>query len=253
VRFGNRVAREVRDMPASSGTPAAFAQSQLAGLPVPVQRYLTKAIEPGRRRISRVHLRHRGRFRPSLTGSWLPIRGEQYFTADPPGFIWWGRVRIAPGLWIDARDRSVNGAGNMLVMFESAATIANSSGPELDQGALLRLLGELAWLPTTFADERYVRWAAIDNQRATATLYVNDRSVFAEFEFGPDDLPAKFSANRYFDSGRGASVLTPFVGRLSDFRHVDGVLVPHRAVAAWVIDGKTVEYVDFEVQQLEFH
>jgi hypothetical protein len=33
---------------------------------------------------------------------------------------------------------------------------------------------------------------------------------------------------------------------------VDGVLVPHRAVAAWIVEGKSQEYVRFDVERLEF-
>lgn len=36
-------------------------------------------------------------------------------------------------------------------------------------------------------------------------------------------------------------------GRTSDFRDIDGLLVPHMMVAAWVIDGKETEYVRFSV------
>jgi uncharacterized protein DUF6920 len=160
--------------------------------------------------------------------------------------------QMAPGVWIDARDRSVDGIGNMFVRLESTITVANSSGPELDQGALLRLLGELAWLPTAFLDDRHVAWSAIDDRHARATLRVNDRVASGEFEFGADGLPTTFAAERYRDIGAGKSVLTPFVGRFSDFRSVDNVLVPHRAVGAWIVDGKTLEYANFEVRQLEF-
>lgn len=80
---------------------------------------------------------------------------------------------------------------------------------------------------------------------------MNDRSVTAEFEFGPDDLPSAFSAGRYYDDGSGKAVMTPWVGRFSDDRAVDGVLVPHRVVAAWVIDGDPIEYVRFDVQRVE--
>jgi len=252
VRFAHRVAREAEQMPASPTGSAPIASSQLSALPLPVQRYLVKAIGERRQAIRRVRLRHGGFFRPSLNGSWLPIRGEQYFTADPPGFVWWGRVRMAPGVWIDARDRSVNGAGNMLVTIESTVTLADSRGAELDQGALMRLLGELVWFPTAFLDGRYVAWSGIDDTRARATLHVNGRSVSSDFEFGPDGLPAVFFADRYRDVGGGKSVLTPYLGRTSDFRPVDGVLVPHRVVAAWIVEGRPVEYANFEVRQLEF-
>jgi len=129
VRFGRRVAQEARELAALSGNAAPVTPSHLSGLPKPVQRYLGKAIGQTSRAVRLVRLRHGGTFRPSLGGSWLPIRGEQHFSASPPGFVWWGRVRIAPGLWIDARDRSVNGLGNMFVTAASTFTLANSSGP----------------------------------------------------------------------------------------------------------------------------
>ena len=161
-------------------------------------------------------------------------------------------MRIFPGLWIDARDRSVNGVGSMLVTAESTFTIADSYGPQLDQGALMRLLAEMPWLPTALLDDRHVRWSATDDHRASATLQMNGLAVTAAFEFGPDDLPATFSGDRFFDAGDGKAVLTPFVGRFSDYRAVDGVLVPHRVVAAWMVDGALKEYVRFNVERLEF-
>ena len=199
-----------------------------------------------------VRLRHGGTFRPKLDGEWLAIRGEQYFAADPPGFVWWGRVAMAPGLWIEARDRSVGGAGNMLVLAESTLTLADSSGPGLDQGALLRLLGEMAWFPTAFLDERYVTWAALDESRASATLRVNGREVTGVFEFGAEGLPRGFRADRYRDLGGGKSALTAFPGETSDFREVDGLLVPHQMVASWHLEGQRLPYVRFLVERLEY-
>jgi hypothetical protein len=252
VRFSRRVAHEVREMVAASRVPPPVSHAALEKLPAPVRHYLANALPGQTSPIRHVRVQHGGTFRPSLTGNWLPIRGEQHFTTDPPGFIWRGRVRIAPGLWIDARDRSVQGAGSMLVELESTIALADSRGPELDQGALLRLLGEMAWFPTTFLDGRYVRWSAEDEQRARATLSVNGRAVSGEFTFGADHMPATFAAERYRDIGGGRSALTPFVGRTSDFRRVDGFLVPHRVVGAWIVDGREIEYADFRVERLAY-
>jgi uncharacterized protein DUF6544 len=250
VRFNRRVALETRKVAAGALEPAPRAPGDV-DLPPPVARYINKAIsraEP----IRTVSLSHGGRFRTSLSGSWLPIRGSQFFRTSPPAFIWWGRVRIAPGLWVDARDRSVDGTGNMLVRVESTVTVANSSGPQLDQGALLRLLGEMTWMPTALLDRRYVRWSAIDDHRASATLSINGHEVTGVFEFGGDDLPMSFTAERYRDIGGGQSVLTPFIGRSSDYRLVSGVLVPFRVVGAWVVENKPIEYADFVVEELAF-
>lgn len=250
VRFSRRVSREMRQVAGGTVEPAAATQDRY-NLPAPVERYIRKAVnrsEP----IRTAWLRQSGRFRTSVDGSWLPIRGTQFFRSSPPAFVWWGRVRMAPGLWIDARDRAVDGVGNMLVRVESTVTIANSSGAQLDQSALLRLLGEMTWMPTAFLDPRYVRWSAIDDHRASATLSINGRDVSGVFEFDADDLPTTFTAERYRDVGGGQAALTPFIGRSSDFRRVSGVLVPFRVVGAWVIENRPVEYAEFVVEELVF-
>jgi hypothetical protein len=252
MRFKRRVAGEMSALARGARETQALDPARLAALPAPVRRYLEIALSGAKRPIRAVRLQHGGRFRPSLDGSWLAIRGEQYFRADPPAFIWRGRVRIAPGVWIDARDRSVDGEANMLVSAESTITLADSRGPELDQSALLRLLGEMTWMPTALLDDRYVRWSAVDAERARATLEVNGRSVTGELTFGADGLPSEYRAGRYRDVGGGRAVLTPFVGRLSDYRRVGEVLVPHRVVGAWMIDGTAAEYADFDVKTIEF-
>lgn len=249
VRFERRVAREIREMP--GGTGAVLLDRSAPSLPNSVRRYLDKALGSRQRAVRTVRLYHGGTFRTSLDGKWLAIRGEQNFASEPPGFIWWGRVRVFPGIWVDARDRSVNGIGSMLVKMESSFTVADSSGVEMDQGSLVRLLCEMPWFPTAFLDRRHVTWSAVDEHRARATLQVNGRSVTATFEFGPDDLPTTCSADRFFDGG-GPSVLTPWRGRFADFRAVDGVLVPHHVVAAWIVNGTPSEYVRFDVERVVF-
>ena len=114
----------------------------------------------------------------------------------------------------------------MRILLESTFALGDSSGAELDQGALLRLLGEMVWLPTSLADERYVSWSALDEGTAEARLRVDAREVSAVFEFGADGLPARVSADRYRDMGRGKAVLTRWSGEYRNYREVEGMLVP---------------------------
>lgn len=252
VRFGQRVERDVAALWEQLPSPRSIDRDALVRLPPPVRTYLEKALGSRTHFIRTVRLQHGGTFRPSLDGNWVPIRGRQYFALDPPGFVWWGRAHLAKNLWIDARDRSLRGAGSMLVSAESTYTLGDSSGPEIDQGALLRLLGEMMWFPTAFLDDRYVTWQAVDDRRAKASLRVNGREVTGLFTFGDDGLPATFSAERYRDLGKGGSVLTPFTGWSSDFQPIDGMLVPHLMVAAWVIGGVEKPYVRFNVERIQF-
>lgn len=248
-RFERRVAREVGAMGGSLDAVPLDPRSR-AELPTPVQRYPNKALGIRNAPFERFSYSTAAPCGPRSTAR-MAIRGEQHFTAVPPGFIWWGRVRLLPGVGIDARDRSVNGVGHMFVTMESTFTIADRRGPQMGQGALVRLLCEMTWLPTALLDNRYVQWSGVDERHARANLTVNGRTATAVLEFGSDDLPETFSADRCHDDG-GTAVLTSWVGRISDYRAVDGVLVPRRVVAAWVIDGRPIGYVRFDVQQVEF-
>lgn len=140
----------------------------------------------------------------------------------------------------------------MFVSLASSFTLADRRGPEMDQGSMLRLLSELVLLPTTYLDERYVTWAAADESKARATLRVNGREVAGVFEFGGDGLPVGFSADRYFDTGDGRAELRPWSGEYADYRAVAGLLVPHRFVGYWHVDGQRIPYVDFLLEPPEY-
>jgi hypothetical protein len=248
ARFERRVEREARELwSIPAGAPA---RAPPESLPAPVRRYAEASGAARHAPVRTVRLRHGGTFRTAVDGPWLPIRGEQYFAGDPPGFVWWGRVRLAPGVWVEARDRSALGAGEMWIVAASTWTIGRVTGPELDQGALTRLLGEMVWLPTALLDDRYVRWEAVDDASARATLRVGGREVVATFRFGPDGLVTGFTAERYRDVG-GEGVLTPFVGTSSDYREVGGLRLPFRMEAAWELDGRPAPYVRFEVDEIQ--
>jgi hypothetical protein len=253
LRFGRRVALEATELWSGGPVAGPVDRARIEGLPGPARSYLTKALGRRDRSVLAVRFRHGGRFRTSLDGAWQPIHGEQYEAAVPPGFVWWGRLRPTPGLWVDARDRSLNGRGSMLVSLESTATLADRSGPEMDQGSLLRLLSDLVLFPTALLDDRYVTWSALDERRARARLQLGGQGAEGVFEFGEDRLPRSFSADRYFDAGRGPALLKPWSGDYADYREVqDGMIVPHRFIGYWHVDGTRVPYVDFQLEPPEY-
>jgi len=96
-------------------------------LPAPVRRYLEFAGVEGRERIRFARLRHTGTFRTGPGQAWMPIQGEEYFTAGPPGFVWFAAVRPVPFVPIRARDHYLHGRGSMLVKPLGLFTLANRS------------------------------------------------------------------------------------------------------------------------------
>ena len=191
---------------------------------------------------------------------------------------------MAPGLWIDAIDRGIDGKGRMSVSLASSLTLFDRSGPELDQGAMLRLISDFVLLPGLLQDPRYVSWRDVtrpdvtrpdvtrpdvtrpdktrpnatgraeDGRRATCTLRApgTGAEVTGTFEFGPDGLPRSFSAERYMDDGKSSPRLLPWSGDYEDYRSVDGLLVPHHFIGYWHVDGERIAYVDFVLEPPQY-
>src|SRR4051812_45203696 len=221
-------------------------------LPPPIQRHLQYAIQSNAPSIRTARLRHAGTFRTGPDQRWSPISGEQYFSVGCPGFVWFARLRLAPGLWIQARDRLVAGRGNMLVKPLSAFAIADASGPEIDQGAALRWLAESVWFPYALVGDA-VDWESIDARTARASLRVDSLPVRATFEIDDEGKIAALHAERYRDVGAGRSVLTPWSGRYSDYREFGGFRVPAAVEVTWNLADGPFTYARFAITALEYN
>jgi hypothetical protein len=221
-------------------------------LPEPVQRYLRYAISEGTSAIRVVRVTHGGFFRTKPDQQWLEIKGEEHFSVAKPEFIWTASIHPAPFLWITARDRLVRGHGNMLVKMNSVFTIANASGPELDQGASLRWLAEAMWFPYGFVAD-CVHWDEIDDRAACATLTQEEKSVKAVFQFNRDGRLTNVRADRYRDLGGGRFVLTPWTGQCLEYREFSGFRVPTLVDVGWEIEQQRFSYARFKVTRVDYN
>jgi hypothetical protein len=245
LRSERRVASEMRDLLAMP--PSGVARSDAGELPPPVARYRALAVGD-RAPVRTLRVRHGGTFRMRADAKASPIRGEQLFTADPPGFVWTGRIQMAPGLWVDARDMLAAGKGSMRVLLDDTVSLADARGPELDQGSALRLLAEMPWYPTALFDARTVTWAAIDADHARATLRLGDQEVSGVFEFGPDGLPRRVDAERFMDKGGRK----PWCGVYRDYRAVSGMRVPFEADVAWDLESGLFTYAHWLIDSMVY-
>jgi hypothetical protein len=237
---------------AENGIGRAALDARWDALPLPIQRHLTYAITAAAPSIRTVRLLHSGTFRTGPEQRWSPIAGEQYFSACVPGFVWFASMRVAPMVWIQARDRLVNGRGNMLIKLLSAFTIADASGPEIDQGAALRWLAESVWFPSAFAADT-VSWEAIDAHSARASLRTAGSPVRAIFEVDRDGRIVQLHAERFRDLGGGRSVLTPWSGRYSDYAEFGGFRVPSSVEVTWDLPDGPFSYARFNLTALEYN
>jgi hypothetical protein len=166
----------------------------------------------------------------------MDFAAKQYVRIDRPRFFWMVSVQAAPLVHLAGRDRLIDGRGEMRIELLSLVPVVDTSGPEIDQGSMVRYLGEMVWYPSA-ALEDFVTWRAVDEQTAEATLHVGDRSVTALFEFDDEGRAVGLEADRYYDRPEGATLEKWKVEvPVESYRSFDGVRLPTRASVSWMLD-----------------
>jgi len=220
-----------------------FSYEQLKGLPEPVRKYFMHALPEGKPYISYVRLKHDGWFRTDPGKKKMDIQGEQYFTAEKPGFIWKGTTSV-----FTARDMYIQDQGRLVVSLFSLIRVADERGPQVDQAELLRWLGESVWFPTNLLPRGNLKWSAIDSLRARLTFEYNGISVYYLVTFNERNEIVRLETERYM----GDKGLMPWVGEVSEYVVIQGVRVPSVIEASWDLEEGLYTYGRFRVTQMEY-
>ena len=89
-----------------------------------------------------------------------------------------------------------------------------------------RFLAEAVWSPTALLPSERLRWSAIDNNMACATLTATDVTASLLFRFGATgEVVGIFTPGRWESYG-GRYVQKPWEGRFRDYVTVQGMRVP---------------------------
>lgn len=225
--------------------------SQLAGLPAPVQHWLTESGVIGKEMTHTVRLRQRGLMRTSPNGAWMPTQAEQYISVDQPGFVWKANVRMLSVLPLAGRDKYVNGKGNMLIKALSVVPVVDASDAKIDQGTLLRYLGEIGWFPSA-ALSPFIHWQPVDDQHARATMTYKGVSGSALFTFNEQYRLSHVAARRYKGSGEQAH-LENWSIPIYAWKSVAGLTIPVKGDVIWKLPEGDFTYYRWEITDIDYN
>lgn len=253
-QFRQAARREVASLYEGIGSASVVVDgNMLKPLPPPVARWLERAGVVGQPLTRGARVRQYGEMRTAIDGNWMPVSAEQWFNAERPGFVWLAEVSAAPGFHIAGRDTFVNGKGRMLIKGMSVYPMADSTGPEIDQGAMVRFLAEILWMPSA-ALRDYIQWSATDAAGATATMTDGETAVSAVFVFDTNGDPANVTAQRYFAREGGATLETWHITiDPESYRSIQGIRVPCNATVSWKLPLGDFEWYRVTVDHVAFN
>ena len=217
-------------------SPARFDSRELEGLPAPVQRYFRAVLKDGQPIIAAVTVELVGTFNLSATGEqWKPFISRQRVVTRRPGFLWDAQVAVLPGVPVHVVDGYIAGEGLLHAAVLGLFTVADlHGGGEIARGELMRFFAAMGWYPTALLPSQGVRWDAIDDASANATIVDGPLTLTLLFRFNEAGLITSVRAE-----ARGAMVgkemvKIPWEGSWSDYQARDGMMVPLTGEAAWL-------------------
>ena len=228
-------------------------EESVASLPPVIRKWLTRSNVVGKESIRTARLHQTGEMRPSKEGKWMPFRADQWITSARPGFLWQVRVIAGPGMVIYGMDNYAEGRGRMLMKVLALYAAVDARGPELDQGAMIRYLSEIIWVPST-ALSPCLQWRQVDSSTAEATMSYGGITATGRFTFDANGDPTGFTAKRYFYRESG-STLEDWVIRspAEGFREFDGVRIPSRSTVSWALKDGEYTWLKLEVTDLRIN
>ena len=221
---------EAGRVPAPAGR---YDAREINGLPAPVQRYFRAVLKDGQPFIAAVTFELAGTINMSATGEqWKPFTSTQRAVTHRPGFLWNGRVAMLPGVAAHVHDSYIAGVGTLHAAMLGLFTVAEvQGGGEIARGELMRYFAEMAGYPTALLPSQGVRWEAVDDRAANATLVDGPISLTLLFRFDEAGLITSVHADAR-GSGVGKDmVMLPWDCSVSNYQLRDGMMVPTRGEA----------------------
>jgi hypothetical protein len=238
----NQLTRELHarlDAARSAPSPTRYDEArELDGLPPPVQRFFRTVLRDGAPMIAAVTVTHSGTFNMSDSGGeqWKPFTSTQRVVTRRPGFVWDGRVQMLPGLAVHVHDAYVAGEGILHPAIAGLFTLADlrDRGGDVAQGELMRFFAEAAWYPTALLPSQGVRWEAVDDTSAHATMTDGAITLTLTFRFAADGTVTAIRAEARGRTVQDKVIPTPWEGVWSNVAERDGMRVPLTGEVAWL-------------------
>lgn len=107
--------------------------------------------------------------------------------------------------------------------------------------------------PTALLPSQGVRWEAIDDSSAKATLTDGSTTVSMVVHFDVDGLISSIStSSRYYGDVNGAHQFAPWQGRFQFYEKVNGIRIPTEGEAVWDLPAGPLPYWSGRITEIGY-
>ncbi|TYB31582.1 MAG: hypothetical protein FXF47_03020 [Candidatus Mcinerneyibacterium aminivorans] len=215
----------------------------LKSLPGPVRKYFRYSLTDGIHYISSVRMKHEGEFKMGKDKGWVPIKGRQYYTSEPPGFVWKGDIRFASAI-----DSYIDGEGRLMAKAFSIFKVIDLKSDKMNEAEFMRWLTEAVLFPTALLPSRNIKWEYIDQSSAKLIYKNNGNAPECKVFFNDKNQITEFKSKRY----DGEKIKT-WGGIVSNYKRINNMMIPTQIEAYWEKNDKKSRYAKFSITEIDYN
>lgn len=223
----------------------------VALLPEPVARHLRFAGVADAPVPAVVRMRRTGAIRLRPDQRRAPHVTLLRYTTDPPGFVREARVKTSALVTLRAHDELTNGAARAQVWPFRSWKSVDQTGPKVDQDAVVRFMGDMAWFPAAMRMP-YVAWEAHDAESATMSVTIGGTLAHALLTFDEAGALIRCEADRFHRLGTQEWELATWTMDYGETTTMAGLRLPESARASWLLAQGEFPYVEFDVEDVSY-
>ncbi|WP_298423351.1 DUF6544 family protein [uncultured Kordia sp.] len=227
-------------------------EAAIANLPSIVQKWLRTSGVINKEYISYVRLKQKGRMRTKPYGTWMSFNAHQYFNTSDISFVWTTKVKVFPSIYLNGRDKLVEGKGAMLIKLVSLIPVViERENHQINAGAMIRYLAEICWFPSAALHDA-ISWETINKTSAKAILTIQNVSVSGIFRFSEEGKIISFEAQRFYGGAKEAT-LEKWCVEMVSYTEFNGIKIPNISNVIWKLNEGDFHWLTLEITDLEYN
>lgn len=224
----------------------------ISTLPPIVQKWLLQSGIIGKENILSAKLEQKGHMYLKQGGRPVPYEASEYFYTTNPSFLWDAKVEIFPLVYLNGKDTYLDGKGAMQIKAMALFDIVDEKpGYKINEGAMLRYLGEICWFPTA-AISHCIQWQPIDSLSAKATMTYEGSIASGVFSFHDDGKLRKFSAERFNGAGDN-SIREQWMVEVGEYKAFEGLNIPTACSVSWLKKDGWFKWLTLDVTDVSYN
>ena len=235
-------------------SPAIITETDISGLPEPVQKYFRNCGYIGQPILYNSSIAWDDvEFKMNPEKNWMPIKCLQFNSVkEPARFAYLYAPKMGINVFV-GRDKYQDGQGNMHIKILGLFTLQNERGRAMDESSLVTILSETLFLPG-YAIQPYINWEPIDSLSAKASITHNGITVSGTFHFNESGEMTHFiSYDRNYVETDGKAKKIPWIASVDNYTQIGDLTIPAYVRATWKLHEGDYEYFRGRIVEIQFN